>query len=117
MTLTATGNLKAQRTSFADSDYSSQKGAGAGMPSIPEQFTEGDELNVSRRRIVLKKLRSTRKGLSEDEPNSSKHRSSANLLGAYSNMEKEAKQKAKKQGVHDTHHLDTVISDMIKERK
>ena len=32
-------------------------------------------------------------------------------------MEKEAKQKAKKKGVHGTHHLDTVIEDMIKERK
>ena len=32
-------------------------------------------------------------------------------------MEKEAKQKAKKKDVHDTHHLDTVIEDMIKERK
>ena len=36
--------------------------------------------------------------------------------GAYSNMEKEAKQKAKKQGDHDKHNLDTVIEDMIKER-
>lgn len=32
-------------------------------------------------------------------------------------MEKEAKEKNKKQGVHDTHHLDTIIADMIKERK
>lgn len=32
-------------------------------------------------------------------------------------MEKEARQKANKQGVRDTHHLATVISDMIKERK
>ena len=32
-------------------------------------------------------------------------------------MEKEAKEKATKQGVRATHHLDTVIEDMIKERR
>ena len=32
-------------------------------------------------------------------------------------MEKEAKEKANKQGIHDTHHIDGVINEMIKERK
>lgn len=32
-------------------------------------------------------------------------------------MEKEAKEKASKQGLHGTHHLTTVIEDMIKERR
>lgn len=43
--------------------------------------------------------------------------SSYTFLGAYSNMEKEAKEKATKQGVRATHHLGTVIEDMIKERR
>jgi len=51
----------------------------------------------------------------QDEP---KGRSSASLLGEYSNMEKEAREKATSKGAHgDHHHLDTVINDMIKERK
>ena len=37
--------------------------------------------------------------------------------GAYSNLEKAAKSKAGKQGLHGVHRLDTVIEDMIKERK
>ena len=37
--------------------------------------------------------------------------------GAYSNMEKETKKKASKVGVHGVHHLDTVIEDMIQERR
>jgi len=37
--------------------------------------------------------------------------------GAYSNLEKAAKAKAGKQGLHGVHRLDTVIADMIKERK
>ena len=37
--------------------------------------------------------------------------------GAYANLEKEAKKKVNSHGVRDTHHLDTVINDMIKEKK
>ena len=38
-------------------------------------------------------------------------------IGEYSNMEREAKPKANKQGVHDTNDIDRVIKDMIQERK
>ena len=39
------------------------------------------------------------------------------IPGAYANLEKEAKQKVNSQGVRDTHHLDSVIRDMISEKK
>lgn len=41
-------------------------------------------------------------------------RSSASLLGAYANLEKEAKQKFH-EGVHDTGNIHVVLKDMIKE--
>mmetsp|Transcript_41855 Transcript_41855/g.87885 ORF Transcript_41855/g.87885 Transcript_41855/m.87885 type:complete len:1350 (-) Transcript_41855:170-4219(-) len=132
MKLTATGNLKTNRTTFSDSsEHDSSTGSvpGQGLPTIKEnepkrglsmrRFSSkkdvGDELNVSKRKSVLR-FRSKR-GMPGDELNTSKHRSSASLLGAYSNMEKEAKSKASKVGIHDTHHLDTVIADLIKETK
>ena len=48
----------------------------------------------------------------------SKRRTSAAILGAYSNMEKAAKEKqAASQGHRRKHNIDTVIQDMIKEKR
>jgi len=72
-----------------------------------------NQLKNSLTRITLRKGSSL--SSDQDEP---KGRSSASLLGEYSNMEKEAREKATSKGAHgDHHHLDTVINDMIKERK
>jgi len=130
MSLTATGNLKASATninglandSSDDSDDSNKKLATVDeSPRKSKRFTmsfrkssTSDPLNTSNRKSMLRKSSS---GPPQDDLNVSKHRSSGSLLGAYSNMEKAAKAKAGKQGVHDVHRLDGVIEDMIKERK
>ena len=62
------------------------------------------------------KLRSsiTQSVLLKDEDIEEKSRSSASLLGAYSNLEKDAKEKANG-GVHDSNDIDYIINEMIKE--
>ena len=39
------------------------------------------------------------------------------VIGAYSNMEKAAKTKDSNVGIHDIHNIDSIIKEMIKERK
>jgi hypothetical protein len=39
------------------------------------------------------------------------------VIGAYSNMEKAAKTKDSKVGIHDIHNIDSIINEMIKERR
>ena len=39
------------------------------------------------------------------------------VIGAYSNMEKAAKSKESKVGIHGIHNIDSIIKEMIKERR
>lgn len=134
MKLTATGSLKSNNTPD-DSDRlddSAHSGSNAGeqispMKSIIGSMSFKSTRNFSggeRRKSIVGSLtgsilqrRSTRDE-NKDFTDTSTHQSSASLLGVYSNMEEEAREKAKKRGLHDNHHhLDTVIDDMIKELK
>lgn len=99
MKLTATGNLKADLTSFDESDrHSSQlsnidsdEGSVKSRLSFrraPKANDQDDQLSVSRRKSVSRQksslsFRSSRKVPAEDELNTSKHRSSASLLGKF----------------------------------
>mmetsp|Transcript_19463 Transcript_19463/g.42309 ORF Transcript_19463/g.42309 Transcript_19463/m.42309 type:complete len:1662 (-) Transcript_19463:341-5326(-) len=90
-----------------------------GTENEPPQSQESNH-EIARRRTQSRLRGSILRKSSNGESDSSganKCRSSACLLGIYSNMEKDAKEKSNKQGIHDVHHLDTVINDMIKERR
>ena len=78
-----------------------------------------DDLSTSwHKRSILSFRKSTTSNI-DDELNISKHRSSASLLGAYSNMEKMEKEKAGKHVGHGvgSRAIDQVIKDMIKEKQ
>lgn len=130
MKLTATGNLKSNNTPD-DSDRlddSDRSGSNAGEQTSPvksmirsmsfkstRNFSGGE-----RRKSIVGSILQRRSTGDEnmDFTDTSTHQSSASLLGVYSNMEKEAREKAKQRGLRDNHHhLDTVIDDMIQERK
>eukprot|EP00986_Skeletonema_menzelii_P008174 scaffold3365_cov211-Skeletonema_menzelii.AAC.1 len=94
MSFTATGNLKTSPAAFAGD---------------PELKSRGFSF---RRRSSITTSESERGGL-----DSTSHRSSAALIGAYANMEKEAKSKASRVGDHNKFNIDGIIEDLIKERK
>ena len=128
MMLSATGTLKAGPATFSEScqsDTSNKSNSGRGGKSL-RSFS------------ILRKSSS----IPDDEMSSSKHRSSGSLLGklnltsymtscmlflsltflnlvigAYSNMEKAAKSKESKVGIHGIHNIDSIIKEMIKERR
>ncbi len=83
--------------------------------------TEGGSLKLSQRFTRRGSMQATSGGESEDgrqlnvNMNSTTHRSSAALMGAYANMEKEAKSKAARVGDHNKFDIDTVMEEMIKE--
>ena len=97
MKLTATGNLVADCQSFEGSetdkmsngtpviDSATKRGRGISLrrsirsKSPASHASESDELNTSRRRSIIPGFGRSRKG--DDELSTSKHRSSASLLG------------------------------------
>jgi hypothetical protein len=116
--LTATGNLKVRPAAFGKSNRSES----IFKKSSTATMSEGDSLNVSRRRLsLIGKRRSSQvssgSGNGDDELNSTGHRSSAALLGVYANMEKDARSKASHIGDHNKFDIDSIIEEMIKERK
>ena len=128
MEMTATGNLKSSQNGFKiEADKVISNGESKRSFSILRQSSTmvseqgrgkekgNDSLNTSLRRSILGK-----KKKHETVPDSlatSTHRSSASLLGAYANMEKEAKQNKTNHGVQGMRHLESVIADMIKEKQ
>ena len=85
-----------------------------------KSIVQAEPVSNTRRRSSIREsmkktvLRSSTVGDDDDNDSVDKGRSSANLLGVYANLEKEAKEKAN-QGVHDTNNIDYVIKEMIKE--
>ena len=116
MSLTATGNLKVGPAAFAE-EAEGKGGKGFSFPKKSSTVSEGGSLNVSRR--VSSLIRKAAKTPAEDDGDldSTSHRSSAALIGAYANMEKEAKSKASHVGDHNKFDIDVIIEEMIKERK
>ena len=88
MQLTATGNLKTDRTSFVDSDVQTQRElperavksrkSGMSFRKRKSDTSGNDELNTSRRGSIFG---SKRKLAKDEEMDKSRHRSSASLLG------------------------------------
>jgi len=122
MALTAAGNLKVTPSAFADSKGAARK-MSVSLLRKSSTASDGDSLSLhTSRRLssVLIKRRSSQVTSSDDNNLSSSslvtHRSSAALIGAYANMEKEAKSKASKVGDHDKFNIDGIIEEMIKER-
>ncbi len=114
----ATGTLKATPSTFTDSKGPDRaKSFILRMKSSKAMVSEGDSLNISRRLSNLIGRRSSQVALSdESDLNSTTHRSSAALIGAYANMEKAAKSKASKVGDHNKFNVDAIIEEMINER-
>ena len=133
MSLTATGNLKVDPAAFTEVPEGKSRGFSFKRSSnaSSETETQGDSLNVSKRRsgslnvsrrrssltssLIMRKSKTP--GDSIDGLDSTSHRSSAALIGAYANMEKEAKSKASRVGDHNKFDIDGIIEEMIKERK
>lgn len=129
MSLTATGNLKVTpsafseapedfREKFATSDKGDSLNASQRLRML---ITSGDALNTSQRLKTLITRRGSAQAQAtsgnDDGLDSASHRSSAALIGAYANMEKEARSKASKVGDHNKFDIDAIIEEMIKERK
>ena len=100
MIFTSTGKLKINRSAFEENSF---RGMNASMVC-----EEGDQ---NRLKNLLK-----RKISSADERSTSFRRTSAALIGAYTNMGKEAKNKASKDDDYDKFDIDGIIEEMIKER-
>eukprot|EP00985_Skeletonema_marinoi_P016293 scaffold8708_cov157-Skeletonema_marinoi.AAC.13 len=115
MALTAAGNLKVTPSAFADDSKGTGSSKSFSLLRKSPTATEGDSLNSSSRLSSLIKRKSSQVTSSDDD-NLATHRSSAALIGAYANMEKEAKSKASKVGDHDKFNIDGIIEEMIKER-
>lgn len=119
MSLTATGNMKVKPAAF-DCPEESKRNAGVRGISFfrKSSVAEGDSLNASIRRTMGLKVKGVSSKVSgDDDLNSTNHRSSAALIGAYANMERDAKSKASHVGEHDKFNIDGIIAEMIKERK
>mmetsp|Transcript_4309 Transcript_4309/g.7220 ORF Transcript_4309/g.7220 Transcript_4309/m.7220 type:complete len:1456 (-) Transcript_4309:148-4515(-) len=131
MSLTATGNLKVDPSAFAEDPEGKKRGfsfrrssdtkSERGFLNVSRRKSSATtNLNVSRRRSSLASSlmrKSQTPGDGIDGLDSTSHRSSAALIGAYANMEKEAKTKASRVGDHSKFDVDGIIEEMIKERK
>ncbi|KAL7463453.1 hypothetical protein ACHAXS_003821, partial [Conticribra weissflogii] len=104
----ADGPLRRSSTGGRRSSGGSKESKGSRSP-----FRGG--LGSSAHRLTRRQSTAGRRSTTASE-GEGKGRSSASLLGAYANLEKEAKQKAHG-GIHDTSDINVVLKDMIKERQ
>jgi hypothetical protein len=118
MSLTATGNLKVGPSAFTETS-TGKSSSGFSFRRKSSTATSGDALNTSQRLKMLITRRGSAQATSgsDDGLDSTSHRSSSALIGAYANMEKEARSKASKVGDHNKFDIDGIIEEMIKERK
>lgn len=86
------------------------------IPSI-ESMTGLQSVSSTGGRLKKFKARRRASDASIDSSSERETRSSAGLIGAYANLDKEAKDKARRKGLRSEHKLDSVIDDMIEERK
>ncbi|KAK1740349.1 hypothetical protein QTG54_009299 [Skeletonema marinoi] len=118
MSLTATGNLKVGPSAFNETS-TGKSSSGFSFRQKSSIATSGDALSTSQRLKMLITRRGSAQTTSgsDDGLDSTSHRSSAALIGAYANMEKEAKSRASRVGDHNKFDIDGIIEEMIKERK